>query len=119
LFIRGSAQELRRLLAIVLAALALPAAAAGVDVHLFWRIGCPHCEREIAFLDGLSAANPDIRVHKLEVSRHRANAALMIETAERLGVEAGSVPLTVIGGRAWVGYLDDWSTGRELAARID
>jgi glutaredoxin len=110
---------LRRLLAIVLAALALPAAAAGVDVHLFWRIGCPHCEREIAFLDGLSAANPDIRVHKLEVSRHRANAALMIETAERLGVEAGSVPLTVIGGRAWVGYLDDGSTGRELAARID
>jgi hypothetical protein len=107
------------LLAIVLAALALPAAAAQVDVYLFWRVGCPHCEREIAFLDGLSAANPDIRVHKLEVSRDRANAALMIETAERLGVEAGSVPLTVIGSRAWVGYLDDASTGRELAAHIE
>ena len=103
----------------MLAALALPAAAAGVDVYVFWRAGCPHCEREIAFLDRLSAANPEVRAHKLEVSRSRANAALMIETAERLGVEAGSVPLTVIGERAWVGYLDDASTGREIAARID
>lgn len=40
---------LRRSLAIVLAALALPAGAEQVDVHLFWRTGCPHCEREIAF----------------------------------------------------------------------
>ena len=103
----------------MLAALVLPAAAAQVDVRLFWRAGCPHCEREIAFLDRLSASNPGIRVHKYEVSRDRANAALMIETAERLGVEAGSVPLTVIGGRAWVGYLDDASTGREIAARVD
>ncbi|OGA60889.1 MAG: hypothetical protein A3G81_24255 [Betaproteobacteria bacterium RIFCSPLOWO2_12_FULL_65_14] len=79
----------------MLAALALPAAAQ-VDVHLFWREGCPHCEREIAFLERLSAANPDIRIHKYEVSRDRANAALMIEAAGRLGVEAGSVPLTVI-----------------------
>lgn len=103
----------------MLVALALPAAAAGVDVYVFWRVGCPHCEREIAFLDRLSGANPDIRVHKLEVSRDRANAALMVRTAERLGVEAGSVPLTVIGSRAWVGYRDDASTGREVAARID
>lgn len=79
----------------MLAALALPAAAQ-VDVHLFWREGCPHCEREIAFLERLSAANPDIRIHKYEVSRNRANAELMIEAAGRLGVEAGSVPLTVI-----------------------
>jgi hypothetical protein len=43
------------LLAIVPAALALPAAAAGVDVHIFWRVGCPHCERAIAFADRLRA----------------------------------------------------------------
>ena len=110
---------LRRTLQIVLAVLALPAAAAQVDIHLFWRAGCPHCEREIAFLDRLSAASDDVRVHKYEVSRSRANAALMIETAGRLGVEAGSVPLTVIGSRAWVGYLDDATTGREIAAHVE
>jgi glutaredoxin len=103
-------------LALLLALLTLPAAAAAeaVDVHLFWAVGCPHCEREIEFLDRLAAANPGVRVHKLEVSRSRANARLMVQAAERLGVDAGSVPLTVIGERAWVGY--DEAIGLEIAA---
>ena len=25
-------------------------AAEAVDVYVFWRMGCPHCEREIEFL---------------------------------------------------------------------
>jgi len=110
---------MRYALALLLALLTLPATAAGVDVYLYWRIGCPHCEREIEFLDRLSAANPEVRIHKLEVSRNRANADAMVQMADRLGVEAGSVPLTVIGDRAWVGYHDDATTGRELAARIN
>lgn len=115
---RSNPGKCRLALAVLLALLALPAAAAGVDVYLFWRIACPHCEREIAFLDRLAAGNPEVRLHKLEVSRSRANAALMVQAAERLGVEAGSVPLTVIGDRAWVGYDTDASTGREIAAHV-
>ena len=109
---------MRRLLAMLLMLLALPAAAAEVDVHVFWRIGCPHCEREIEFLDRLAASNPGIRVRKYEVSRERANARLMVQMADRLGVEAGSVPLTIIGDRAWVGYDEDATTGREMAEYI-
>jgi glutaredoxin len=108
--------SMRRFLAALLLAAALPAAAAGVDVTVFWAVGCPHCEREIEFLDRIAEGNPAVRVHKLEVSRSRANAQAMLETAGRLGVEAGSVPLTVVGGRAWVGY--DERIGREIAARI-
>jgi glutaredoxin len=99
-----------------LSTLAAPAVAAAVDVYLFWRVGCPHCEREIEFLDRLAAANPELRLHKLEVSGSRENAALMVQAAERLRVEAGSVPLTVVGERAWVGY--DERIGREIAAHI-
>jgi hypothetical protein len=107
-----------RSLAVLLAIVGLPAAAAPVDVYLFWRVGCPHCEREIAFLDRLAAGNPEVRVHKLEVSHSRANARAMVETAGRLGVEAGSVPLTVIGSLAWVGYDEDSTTGREIATHV-
>jgi glutaredoxin len=109
---------MRVAMALLLGLFRLPAAAAEVDVHIFWRTGCPHCDRAIEFLDRLAAANPQVRVHKLEVSRSRANAALMVQAAERLGVEAGSVPLTVIGGRAWVGYDQDATTGREIAAHV-
>jgi glutaredoxin len=109
---------IRRIAALLLL-LALPVfAAAQVQVHVFWRIGCPHCERELEFLDRLAAANPQVRVDKREVSRDRANARLMVEMAGRLGVEAGSVPLTVIGGRAWVGYDADATTGREIAVHV-
>ena len=56
------------MLAVLLLALTLPAAAAGgVDVHFFWRNGCPHCEREMAFLDRVAAANPAVRLHKREL----------------------------------------------------
>lgn len=100
-----------------LALLSLPAAAAAtVDVYLFWRIGCPHCERAIEHLDRIAAAGPEVRLHKLEVSRSRANAAAMVQAAERLGVEVGSVPLTVVGDRGWVGY--DARIGREIEAHI-
>lgn len=110
--------RMRLVLVLLMALLALPAAAAAqVEVHLFWAIGCPHCERAIEFLDRLAAGDPAVRVHKLEVSRSRANARLMVETAERLGVEAGSVPLTVIGDRAWVGF-EEATIGREIEARI-
>jgi hypothetical protein len=109
---------MRAALALLVFLLAVPATAEAVDVYLFWRIGCPHCEREIEFLDRLAAANPDVKVHKLEVSGSRANADAMVEMATRLGVEAGSVPLTVIGGRVWSGYLDDATTGRELADHV-
>jgi glutaredoxin len=99
-----------------LALLSLPAAAATVDVYLFWAIGCPHCERAIEHLDRIAAASSEVRLHKLEVSGSRANAAAMVQAAERLGVEVGSVPLTVVGDRAWVGY--DERIGREIDAHI-
>jgi hypothetical protein len=98
--------------------LALPAAAATVDVLLFWRVGCTHCEREIAFLDRIAEAEPEVRVHKLEVSGSPANARRLRDEARRAGVEAGAVPLTVIGDRAWLGYDRDATTGREIEAHI-
>ena len=94
-------------------------AQSSVDVYLFWRVGCPRCEREIEFLDALAAADPAIRLHKLEVSHSRENTALMIRAAGRFRVEAGSVPFTVVGERVWIGYLDDARTGAEIKAEID
>jgi thiol-disulfide isomerase/thioredoxin len=107
---------LRRLLGALLTALALPAAAAPVDVYFFWAEGCAHCARELEFLERLEAADADVRVHRLEVSGDPVNLQRMLSLSLRLGVEAGSVPLTVIGDRAWVGY--GAGTAREIEARI-
>ncbi len=111
-----------RLLALVLLVLSActagAAAAERVDVYLFWAIGCPHCEREIAFLERVESVEPRVRVHYLEVSRDAANRRAFQAVAERLALEEPAVPLTLVGGSSMVGYATDETSGAELTRRI-
>lgn len=110
------------LLAVVLMALAAPGARAadpaGVDVHLFWALGCPHCERAMAFLDRLEQADPRVRVHRHEISRDARNREAFLQLVEQHRVTDPGVPFIVVGERAVEGYLDDASTGAELRALV-
>jgi len=94
------------------------AAGASTDVYLFWREGCPHCEREIEFLDRLAAAEPRVRVQRFEIIRNRENRELLVRVGKTLDTDIGYVPVTVIGDQVWVGYLDDATTGAELRSRV-
>lgn len=111
-----------RLLMLALALLAActtgARAAERVDVYLFWATGCPHCEREIAFLKRLEAGEPRVRVHYLEVSRDAANRLAFKAVAERLALEELSVPLTLVGDAPMVGYATDQTSGAELMREI-
>lgn len=89
-----------------------------VDVYLYWAIGCPHCEREIAFLKRVEAGEPRMQVHYLEVSRDAANRRAFKAVAERLALEELSVPLTLVGDAPMVGYATDETSGAELMRRI-
>lgn len=113
---------LRALAALVLALLAFAAGAQAperVAAYLFWGIGCPHCEREIAFLKGLEAAEPRLRVHALEVTRDAANRKAFAAVVEQFAVADPAVPLTVIGDFSLVGYATDETSGAELRRRIE
>ena len=89
-----------------------------VDVYLFWAIGCPHCEREIAFLKRVETVEPRVRVHYLEVSRDAANRRAFQALAERLALEEPAVPLTLVGDASMVGYATDETSGAELMRGI-
>ena len=90
----------------------------GVDVYLFWREGCPHCERAIEFLRRLEADQPQARVHYFEVSRNAANRAALIAYANERKLEDLAVPFTVVGDEVVVGWGGDEFTGSPLSARI-
>jgi glutaredoxin len=110
------------LLAALLAAAGLyPAAADGaaVDMYVFWRPGCPHCERELAFLARIQPVYPTLRIHYFNVWEDQANVTLLRRIGGVLGAEVSSVPFTVVGDQAFGGYLDDASTGAALQARVD
>jgi hypothetical protein len=85
-----------------------------VDVYFFWGLGCPHCERAMAFLDRLEKEDPRVRVHRLEITRDARNREAFLRLVERHRVVDPGVPFIVIGSGAVVGYLDDASTGAEL-----
>ena len=105
-------------LALLAACMAGAVAAERVDVYLFWTIGCPHCEREIAFLKRVETVEPRVRVHYLEITRDAANRRAFTSVAERLALEEPAVPLTLVGESSMVGYATDETSGAELMRGI-
>jgi glutaredoxin len=89
-----------------------------VEIHLFWRLGCPYCERARAFLDRLRRLEPGVEVHDREVSRSETQRLLFIAVSRSLEVERPAVPVVVVGDRAFVGYLDDSTTGAAIRAAV-
>jgi hypothetical protein len=118
--------RVRRVLMALLAAalvLAPPApradeSAATVDAYVFWALGCPHCERALAFLERLEKEVPRLRVHRLEVTRDARHRETFLAIVERARIADPGVPLAVVGDRVVEGYLDDASTGGELRALV-
>jgi hypothetical protein len=87
-----------------------------VDVYLFWREGCPHCERAIEFLRRVETEEPQARVHYFEVSRNAANRAALIAYADRRKLEDLAVPFAVVGDEIIIGWGGEEFTGSPLLA---
>ena len=94
------------------------AAQAPVNAYAFVSDGCPHCEEALHFLSGQARIDAGLRVHRFEVTRSADNRQLMADAARRLRVQPSGVPFVVIGSRAFVGYDDDATTGRQYADAI-
>ncbi|MFN3865628.1 MAG: hypothetical protein ACK4MD_02820 [Demequina sp.] len=74
------------------------------DLVLFWGDGCPNCEIEREWLEGVEANHPGIEIVQYEVWNDESNQELFAAEAERLGFAGGSVPTTIIGERVWIGW---------------
>lgn len=89
-----------------------------VDLYFFWSQSCRHCRRARPDIERLAAGTPWLRLHSLEVSRDRDNAALYRRMAASVGQEAVSVPAFLFCGSMLVGYDDAGETGRYLQRRL-
>lgn len=88
-----------------------------VDVYFITGDGCPHCARARPFLAELAARHPGVAVHEIEIWKQRDNRPRARALAERWGIALESVPVILVGGRAWVGYAEE-PIGREVAATV-
>jgi len=91
---------------------------AGVDVHLFWRIGCPHCEKARTFLQAASMRDPGLRIHEYEVNAEAQNLRAFGRAVEYFSIARPAVPLLIVGDRHWIGYGDDATSGAAILAAV-
>jgi thiol-disulfide isomerase/thioredoxin len=80
-------------------------------VTLFWGEGCPHCEREKAFLKELKKKNPGLTVRDYEVWKNKENAALYKKVLSASGVKQAGVPTTVVGTAVFMGFSEQVRRG--------
>jgi thiol-disulfide isomerase/thioredoxin len=80
-------------------------------ITLFWGEGCPHCEREKAFLKELKKKNPDLMVRDYEVWKNKDNSALFKKVLSASGVRQAGVPTTVVGTAVFMGFNDQVRRG--------
>ncbi len=85
-----------------------------VNVYFFYGDGCPHCEKEEPFLKAAEEQYPFVNVYAFEVWYDEANQSLLQQAGETLGVNAGSVPFTVVGNHFVSGYASDETSGDQI-----
>lgn len=73
-------------------------------VYFFWGKGCPHCEKEKQFLEGLKNSQPSLDIRRYEVWYDKTNAAMMSAMLRSHGVRPSGVPLTFIHDQVFSGF---------------
>ena len=88
------------------------------DVYFFWGDGCPHCMKLKPLMEEWKNTYPQLQFGSYEVYNNPENRETMTEMAEKLNVKNLGVPLTIVGDQAFVGFLNEETTGREIETAI-
>jgi thiol-disulfide isomerase/thioredoxin len=73
-------------------------------VYFFWGKGCPHCEEERQFLDGLKRDHPLLEIRDYEVWFNKENAGLLALMYREHSVQSSGVPVTFVGEQMFSGF---------------
>ncbi|MBU0707335.1 hypothetical protein KKG41_03110 [Patescibacteria group bacterium] len=85
-----------------------------VTAYLFYGDGCPHCEKEIKYLDTLTEEFPELEIMKYEVWNNSGNARKFEKAVKKIGASNAGVPVLIIGDTAVNGYLSDSTHGAKI-----
>jgi glutaredoxin len=73
-------------------------------VLVFWGKGCPHCEKEKAFLEELRLSEAGLEVRLYEVWHDRENAERMHSLLRARNIRESGVPVAFIGHEVFIGF---------------
>ena len=85
-----------------------------VDLEVFVRDGCPHCEAAKTFLEKLRQENLKLHILFHDVGHSPEALKRLTTLAARQGVKQLGVPTFYLRGKLIVGYISDETTGKQL-----
>ncbi len=89
-----------------------------INLYLFRGEGCPHCRDEEKWLKQIKEKYKEyLNIYDFEVWYSKENQEKYFEVAERLEINTNSVPFTIIGEKAFVGYSSSISSNIEKAIK--
>ena len=88
-----------------------------IVVYLFRGEGCPHCEKELAYLKTQKGPYPGLEIRDFEVWYNRENAGRMGSLLKARGMTSPGVPVTLIDDLVFIGFSGQ--TQQKIAAAIE
>jgi thiol-disulfide isomerase/thioredoxin len=88
-----------------------------INAYLFYGDGCPHCAKEMRFLEDLRKEYPSLEIKNFEIYRNKDNALLLQRVGKSLNADVSGVPFSVIGDKHFVGYAEG-ITSEEIKSKI-
>jgi glutaredoxin len=82
-----------------------------VDIEVYVRTGCPHCEKAEAFLEYLKRENPNLNILIHDLASEPTQLERLQKLAEQQGETSLRVPAFRIGEQLIIGYSDETTTG--------
>jgi thiol-disulfide isomerase/thioredoxin len=77
-----------------------------VNLYLFYRYDCPHCEALQEALKDIVKEYPELKVYKYETAKSSKNRELMVTAEKALNMTTPYVPFTIIGDKYFIGYSE-------------
>ncbi len=93
--------------------------AASDTIYVFYSNNCPHCAKEISFLDEWRKQDKSVDFKAYEVSAKRNNSDLLTKVGLKLNVNVNGVPFTVIGDKYIIGFNNDTTTGARIKNYVE
>jgi len=88
-----------------------------INAYLFYGNGCPHCAKEMQFLQDLQKNYPNLEIITYEIYNNKDNALLLQKIGKALSADVSGVPFSVIGDKYFVGFADG-ITSEEIRNKI-
>lgn len=89
------------------------------NIYFFYSDSCPHCKEEKPFLGFLKEEYGDkLNIYAYEVSSKKS-VEILQKIAPVVGLETGSVPITIVSDLLIVGYRDHESSGKPIKEKLD